>query len=149
VSMAISNLRTASEKAAAMVDHINVLVDTNSRPISKTLTNLVLFSEELDRLAVEMQQAVATNRIELTAAVKNIESISAILNRLVKDVESGRGLAGALMRDDTLKVDVRDIAVNFSNLSSNLYHYGLLYKPKPKRERETAPPTYPGRSPFK
>ena len=147
LSVAISNIRTASEKAASMVDHINTLVDTNSRPISKTLTNLVLFSEQLDRLAVEMQQAVATNKVELTAAVKNIESISRVLNKMVMDVESGQGLAGALMRDDRLRIDVRQIVENFSNLSSNLYKYGLLYKPKPPK-KETGPSTYQGKSPF-
>jgi phospholipid/cholesterol/gamma-HCH transport system substrate-binding protein len=148
VSITINNLRIASGKAASMVDHINNLVDTNSRPISRTLTNLVLFSEELERLAVEMQQAVATNKVELTAAVKNIESISRVLNKMVTDVESGHGLAGALMRDDRLRVDVRQIMENFSNLSSNLNKYGLLYKPKPPK-KETGPPTYQGKSPFK
>jgi phospholipid/cholesterol/gamma-HCH transport system substrate-binding protein len=147
VSITINNLKGASEKASMMVDHINRLVDTNSRPISRTLTNLVLFSEELEKLAVEMQQAVATNKFELTAAVKNIESISRVLDRMVKDVESGRGLAGALMRDDTLRVDVRHIVENLSNLSSNLSKYGLLYKPKPPK-RDTGPPKYQGRSPF-
>jgi hypothetical protein len=131
-----------------MVDGVSRLVDTNSPPLSKAVTNLVLFSEELDKLAVEMQQAVYTNKVELTAAVRNLESMSGVLDRLLKDVESGHGLAGALMRDETLKVDLRQIAVNFSNLSSNLLKYGLLYKPKPPK-KQTEPPVYPGKSPLK
>jgi phospholipid/cholesterol/gamma-HCH transport system substrate-binding protein len=148
VTVAISNLKSASEKAVVMIDGVTRLVATNSPPISKAVTNLVIFSEELDQLAIEMQQAVSTNKVELTAAVKNLESMTAILDRLLKDIDAGRGLAGALMRDETLKVDLRQIASNFSNLSSNLYRYGLLYKPKPPK-KDAGPPAYTGKTPFK
>ena len=149
---AIRNIRLASDRASAMVDHINSLVDTNSRPISSTMTNLVLFSERMQSLAEEMEQAVATNKIELSAALKSINSISKVLERMVNDVESGRGLAGALMRDDTLRVDVRQMATYLLEFSSNLYWGGIFgSKPKgkpPKREIETGPPpTYQGRTP--
>src|SRR5258706_7682020 len=133
ITVTIRNLRTASDQAVVMVDGVTRLVDTNGPPISKAVTNLVLFSEELDKLAVEMQQAVYTNKVELTAAVRNLESMSGVLDRLLKDVESGHGLAGALMRDESLKIDLRQIAVNFSNLSSNLFKYGLLYRSEERR----------------
>ena len=81
LSAAVINIRVASDKAAAMVDHINSLVDTNSRPISSTLTNLVYFSEQMRGLAEEMEEAVATNKMELSAALKSIKSISANLFR--------------------------------------------------------------------
>jgi len=147
ISITLKNLRVASDKAVTMMDGVNRLVDTNGPPISRAVTNLVVFSEELDALAVEMQQVVSTNKVELTAAVKHLESMSSIMERLLKDIEAGRGLAGALMRDETLKFDVRQIAVNFSTLSSNLNRYGLLYKPKPpKKPKEEA--VYPGKTPF-
>jgi phospholipid/cholesterol/gamma-HCH transport system substrate-binding protein len=148
VTAAVGNLRLASERAVVMIESVNRLVDTNSPPIATAVTNLVRFSEELDLLAVEMQQAVATNKFELTTAVRNLESMTAILDRLLKDVESGKGLAGALMRDDTLRVDLRQIAANFSVLSSNLTKYGLLYKPKPPK-KDTGPAAYTGKTPFK
>ena len=112
------------------------------------MTNLVYFSEQMKGLAEEMSAAVATNKIQLSAALKSINSISSVLEEMVKDVESGRGLAGALMRDDTLRVDVREMIAYLQNFSSNLYYGGIFgskAKP-PKRERETAPRS--GRSPF-
>jgi len=148
VTATIKNLRGASDKVVVMVDGITRLVDTNSPPISKAVTNLVLFSEELDKLAVEMQQAVYTNKIELTAAVRNLNSMSTVLERLLRDVDSGHGLAGALMRDENLKIDLRQIAINFTILSSNLNKYGLLYKPKPPK-KEAGTPAYTGKTPFK
>src|SRR2546429_6375360 len=88
ITATIKNLRGASDKVVVMVDGITRLVDTNSPPISKAVTNLVLFSEELDKLAVEMQQAVYTNKIELTAAVRNLNSMSTVLERVLRDVDS-------------------------------------------------------------
>jgi phospholipid/cholesterol/gamma-HCH transport system substrate-binding protein len=149
LTAAVRNVRLASEKASAMVDHINALVDTNSRPISSTMTNLVSFSEQMKGLAEEMSAAVATNKIELSAALRSINSISKVLEQMVNDVESGRGLAGALMRDDTLRVDVREMIAYLQNFSSNLY-YGGIFNSKakpPKREKESGP-SRGGRSPF-
>ena len=107
--------------------------------------------ETLEVIGQNEFQAVATNKIELTAALKSINSISAVLERMVKDVESGRGLAGALMRDDTLRVDVREMVAYFHDFSSNLYYGGIFgskAKP-PKREKQTgAPAPHSGRTPF-
>ena len=148
VTATVKNLRAASDKVVVMVDGITRLVDTNSPPISRAVTNLVLFSEELDNLAVEMQQTVYTNKVELTDAVRNLNSMSAVLDRLLRDVDSGHGLAGALMRDENLKIDLRQIGGNLTILTSNLNKYGLLYKPKPPK-KETGTPTYTGKTPFK
>jgi len=77
------------------------------------VTNLVRFSEELDLLAVEMQQAVSTNKFELSAAVQEYGIDDSHPGSTLKRCESGKGLAGALMRDDTLRVDLRQIAAKF------------------------------------
>ena len=149
LTVAIKNIRVASDKAVVVLDNVSSLIDTNSPSLNRAVTNLVYFSDELNRLSYEMRQTVSTNRAELSAAVKNFESISAVLDRLLKDVDSGHGLAGALVRDDTLKVDLKQIASNFSNLSSNLNRYGLLYKPKPPKPHSTRDPVYTGRSPLR
>ena len=45
------------------------------------------------------------------------------------DVEAGKGLAGGLLRDESLKTDMKSLMSNLTMLSSNLNKYGLLYKP--------------------
>jgi hypothetical protein len=130
-----------------MLDNVSRLVDTNSPSLTRAVTNLVQFSDQLNLLAIEMQQAVSTNKVELNAAIKNLGSMTTVLDRLLKDVDAGRGLAGALIRDENLKIDLRQIARNVSNLSSNLNRYGLLYKPKPPKPQKQAP-VYSGRAPF-
>jgi phospholipid/cholesterol/gamma-HCH transport system substrate-binding protein len=149
VTVALTNFRVLSDRAVAVVDRVNRLVDTNSPPISISMSNLVKFSEELDKLALEMTLTVATNRIELTKGVKNLERTGAALERLVDDVEAGKGLAGTLMKDQELKFNISNVASNLAILSSNLNKYGLLYKPRQPKTSEAPRSAFPGRTPFK
>jgi phospholipid/cholesterol/gamma-HCH transport system substrate-binding protein len=149
ISDAIANFRLASAKGVTVMDRINFLVETNTVPISVSVSNLARFSDEMDKLALEMQATVATNRVEFTKAVKNLERTTAVLERVANGVESGTGLAGSLLAEGPLKEDVANVLSNFVVLSSNLNRYGLLYKPKQPRTSVTATNVYPGRSPFK
>src|ERR1051326_764675 len=96
---ALNNFRTLSDRAVLMADHIGRLIDTNTSGVSVSISNLVRFSEDLDKLAAEMDQTVVTNRIELTKAVKSLENTARALQRLVDDVEAGKGLIGSLFKD--------------------------------------------------
>ncbi len=149
VTTTLSNFRIVSERAVTMIDGVSRIVETNSNPIATSVSNLVRFSAELDNLAGEMQLTVATNRIELTKAVKNLERTTAVLERLANDVESGKGLAGTLIKDQQLQLNLSVAVANLATLSSNLNRYGLLYKPKPPKNEEAPKPLFPGRTPFK
>jgi len=148
VTVALTNFRIVPDRAVAMIDGVNRLVDTNSPPISISVSNLVKFSEELDKLAAEMAQTVATNRIELTKGVQNLEKTTAVLERLANNVEAGQGLAGMLIKDEEVKFNLSNMVVNFTTLSSNLNKFGLLYKPKQPKTSQPPRGGFPGRSPF-
>jgi len=143
----LDNLRLVSDKAAIVVDHVDRLIDTNGPGVSISISNMVRFSEQLDKLSDEMNQTVTTNRIELTKAVKSLQTTALSLQRLVDDVESGKGLAGSVFKDTQLQINVSNLVANFTSLSSNLNKYGLLYKPK-QSKKEGAPPGYGGKNPF-
>jgi len=71
--------------------------------------------------------------------VKNIESASAILESLLGDMQDGKGLAGAMLKDEQLAADVEAISRNLSITSSNINQSGLwrvLWGPKPKRTNQ-------------
>jgi len=148
VAGALDNFRLVSDKAAIMAEHVGRLIDTNSPGISISISNMVAFSRDLDSLTTEMGQTLLTNRIELTKAVKSLNSTAAALQSMVNDVEAGKGLIGFAFKDEHLKADLSAIAANFVVLTSNLNRYGLLYKPKPQKNIPVAPPIYPGKSPF-
>ncbi len=83
----------------------------------------------------------------MTRAVKSLQTTATALQKLVNDVEAGKGLVGSVFKDEQLKVNIATITANFANLSSNLNRYGLLYKPKQPRTNAVVP-IYPGNSPF-
>jgi len=140
VSVTLQNLRVASERVLTMVDGVTRLVDTNSRPIFISVSNLVQFSEDLSLLSQEFNQMVITNSTELNKAVKSLESTSGALQRLAGGLEKGQGLAGALLKDQDLRESVHRIAQNLETVSSNIMRHGLLYKPKqPKPAGEDRP----------
>jgi len=145
---ALDNFRLVSDKAAVMAEHVGRLIDTNSPGVSISISNMVAFSRDLDSLTAEMGQTLLTNRIELTKAVKSLQSTATALQGMVNDVEAGKGLIGFAFKDEHLKNDLSAIAANFVVLTSNLNRYGLLYKPKPPKNNPVAPPIYRGKSPF-
>ena len=149
LSNTIGNFRAVSENALTLVDKADRLIETNSRPFSVAVTNLVHFSEGLDKMADEMNLAVITNRTELTKAVKNLENTTRAIDGLVKDLEGGKGLAGALLKDEQLKTNLLQMAGRLNNLASNLDAHGIFYKPKPPKKQDVTPPAYPGRNPLK
>lgn len=147
VTVTLQNARVASERVLNMVDGVNRLVDANSRPIFISVSNMVRFSEELTVLAQELAQTVETNRMELTKAIKSLETAAAGIQRLTAGVEKGEGLAGALITDPELKTRFEHIAQNLETVSSNISRHGLLYKPKQPKPDGAARP-FRGKAPF-
>ena len=118
--------------------------------MSTAVSNLVIFSSELNQLADQLGETITTNRTDILVAVKNIQDATAGLKEIVADVHQGKGLAGALLRDDQIKLEISQMINNLTLLSSNLNKYGLLYKPKKPRDPDQVSPfNYQGKQPLK
>ena len=86
-----------------------------------------------------VNDVVATNSPEISAAVKNLEASTATLKSLLDDVHAGKGLAGKLLRDEEVAANLSQITSNLSITTSNLNRLGLwsiLWKPKAARTHE-------------
>ena len=141
LAVAVNNLRHVSEKALTTVDSLNALVATNGPALSEAGRNLVHFSERLEGVAVSLGDVLATNTPVINGAVKNIETSTEVLKNVLSDVQSGKGLAGNLLRDEQLAGSVSQIASNLSITTSNLNRlgvWGILWQRKPPRTN--APP---------
>jgi phospholipid/cholesterol/gamma-HCH transport system substrate-binding protein len=99
LSSAVASLRTASDHAVITVDNLDGLVQTNSAAVASAVSNVVNFSEELDQLGTNLDGVLATNGAELMASMKNIESSSVMLKDVLADVQSGKGLAGTVLKN--------------------------------------------------
>jgi phospholipid/cholesterol/gamma-HCH transport system substrate-binding protein len=125
LSVAIGTLRTASEHGLSTVDNINSLVASNTVAVANAVSNVVQFSEQLNQFAADFGGVLATNSVELTASMKNIESSTVVLKNMLSDVQSGKGLAGTVLRNEQLATNVEAIAANLSVTTSNLNRLGL------------------------
>ena len=144
LSTAVADLRLASQRAVSTVDNLNGLVVTNRDAVATAISNVVHFSEEIDQLGTNFQAVIATNGAELAASMKNFESSTIILKNTLEDVQSGKGLVGAVLKDEKLATNVQAIAANLSITTSNLNHFGLWHflwhrepTPKPNQSRES------------
>lgn len=151
VAETINAMRTASEHAAAAASSLHGLVLTNTDMVTSTLTNLAIFTHRLNALAEALTELTTTNAPEVTSAIHNLESSSAALHALLQDLHEGKGLAGTLLRNDSLAMHVSVLASNLAITSSNLNRlglWGILWKPKQPRTNVVVKPIYPGRTPF-
>ncbi len=149
VAVAASNLRRVSDEALTTFSELNAIVATNRPALMHSGSNLVAFSDQLTHLAKSLDHVVATNSAGLGIAVKNIESSSEVLKNLMGDVQAGKGLAGALVKNEQMAADVTAIAQNLSITSSNLNRlglWGILWQHKPPKPK-TQPPPEPLQSP--
>ncbi|HZM04887.1 MAG TPA: MlaD family protein [Candidatus Saccharimonadales bacterium] len=138
--LAVSNLQNASAIAVKVVAAAETLVDTNSPTIRIAITNFAGFSEKLKTVADELDQVIVTNQSGLTETIKNLRDSSASFKLLSADLEAGKGVAGSLLKDEQLKVQMASLVTNanamaetFAAFGSNLNQRGLwsiLWKPK-------------------
>jgi phospholipid/cholesterol/gamma-HCH transport system substrate-binding protein len=147
LSRTIGNMQALSDHAVGLIDNASGVISNAGPVLTLSLTNLYEFSRKLDKVAMEVEETIVTNRVELNEAMKNLRDATASLRQMTADMQSGKGLAGGLLKDEQLRAQVYATVTNLANLSSNLNRYGLLYKPKePKR---SSAPAYSGKSEFK
>lgn len=145
LSATVANFRRASEHSISFLDNASRLVQTNTPPITETISNLVRFSGRLEKVAEHLDETILTNRAGLQTAVTNFAQASASLKDITGGVEAGQGVVGSLLKDPALQAQMSATVSNLTLLSSNLNRYGLLYKPKQPKERTST--LYPGKRP--
>ncbi|MGD1087618.1 MAG: MlaD family protein [Verrucomicrobiota bacterium] len=140
-SVALNNMRTFSEQALGAVSDINAVIATNGSQINFAVSNVIVFSQQLNHLGDSANSVLTTNGTEISAAVKNIESSTQALKKVMDDLQSGKGLAGALLQNEQLATNMQAIANNLAVASGNLNRLGLWhflwYREPP---RTNAPP---------
>jgi len=129
----VSNLRAVSDRAVTAMGTINRFLDTNTASLSLSVTNLAMFTEKLNHLTAELQDTLATNKLELSAAMQNIGRATGRADRILEEVEQGKGLAGAILKNDEMAVYTSLLVSNFMVFGSNLNErgiWGVFRRPK-------------------
>jgi phospholipid/cholesterol/gamma-HCH transport system substrate-binding protein len=150
LSLTFDNLQRVSERSLAIVDNVDALVGTNRPALTASVSNLFVFSEQINQSASALRELLATNSPEIGAAVKNIESSSETVKKLLEGVQEGKGRAGKLLENEQIAANLSQIVSNLSITTSNLNRLGLwhiLWQQKLPRTNEVAPTARPLTSP--
>ena len=117
-AIAVTEQAVALEKKAiGTLDRVDALLATNTAPIQLAVSNVLRFSEQLNRVGADLQDTVGSNRPTIQAALRNLEAASAQVTNLLGEVQSGRGLAGVLLKDDALARNVKQLAADLPSIS--------------------------------
>jgi phospholipid/cholesterol/gamma-HCH transport system substrate-binding protein len=131
---------TAKKLDAAVSDVRRLVLNEQTLTnFSAAISNAVFFSQELTRLADSANNMIATNSTDISTSVKNIESSSESLKKLMDDLQSGKGLAGTLLKNEQLATNAQEIADNLAIATSNLNRLGLwrfLWHREPSQTNE-------------
>lgn len=139
ISLSISNFKALSQKSLRIADEVEILVLTNRPSIGISVTNIQYFTEEINRLATNLNGTLQENRGEVSNVIQALQSSAKSLDEMLKGLQAGQGLAGGLLKDTEMRETVMQTMMNLRTLSSNLTRYGILYKPRPvKKESDAA-----------
>jgi phospholipid/cholesterol/gamma-HCH transport system substrate-binding protein len=133
IAKIVANFHTVSEHTLSTLTKLENLIDTNMPAISDSVTNARAFTLKLNDIGAELEKVIITNREHLTVSMKNIENATEKLDAAMGDVNAGKGLAGALIKNEQLATDMSLIMSNLQVLSSNVNNKGLwsvIRKPK-------------------
>jgi hypothetical protein len=126
------------------VDNLDAIIKSNGVPAGTAISNLVAFSSRLEAVGNRADELVTTNGPQITLAISNFQASTAMLTNLLSDLQSGKGLAGSVLKSEQLSGNINAVANNLAVTTSNLNRLGfwhwIWYKP------ETAP-VYPGAKP--
>ena len=132
----IQRIGETAKKLDSTVSDVNAFIATNGSQIDIAVSNAVFFSQELAKLASSARSVISTNSEEISASVKNIESSTEVLKKVMDDLQSGKGLAGTMLKNEQLATNMQEIADNLAIATSNLNRLGLwhfLWHHEPQR----------------
>jgi phospholipid/cholesterol/gamma-HCH transport system substrate-binding protein len=122
--LAVSNFYALTADAGTMVRQIGGIISTNTEPINAAVKNMQDVSKKLDRMADDLRVVISTNSTEISVAVNNFRDTSASLKQTTDELQKGKGLAGALLKDEQMKKQVEDLIQNLNSMSANFAIFG-------------------------
>jgi len=136
LTQTISNLKSVSEGALNALGTINHFLNTNTVSLGHSVTNFETFTEKLNTIALDLRQVLNTNGSDLNLAIKTAGRATERADRILQEVEEGKGVVGALLRNEQMAEYSTVTLSNLMIFSSNLNEkglWGVLRKPKPHK----------------
>ncbi len=147
VHQSVTNFAAFTARLHGSVVELEQLISTNAPVVNKALKNIAAFSEKLDKTTAELQSTISNSRTNITKvieniteATKNLKVITENADKIVAQLESGKGLAGGLLKNEEMRVQFQSLISNLNttakgltNIVKEINAHGLFYKPKPEK----------------
>src|SRR5258708_6972719 len=88
---------------------VSILPTTNAAQVGLAVRNVVQFSTGLIELENSARDVLATNRVNINQATKDVADAAASFRQIAADLQAGRGLAGAFLQNPELATNVQNI----------------------------------------
>ena len=146
INLSITNFSSFTKRLDTSASGLEQIIATNAPTIQTAVEKIGAFTIKLEKTTDDLQSTLANNRTNITFIVENmalatdsIKDITDSAQTILTEIESGKGLAGGLIKNDEMRVqfqtmltNINSTAIHLSNLTSNLNKRGLFYKPKPE-----------------
>lgn len=134
LSASAVNIRSVSTRADALVTEAQALVHSQSPVIASAISNFNTLSFTLVGVSSNLSVTLDAARPEVVSVLHNASEAVQEIKTIAGDLQSGRGVAGALLKDEAMRLQFGSAVTNLNIVSSNLARFGILYTPKqPKR----------------
>ena len=144
LSASAVHFRAASERAEALLVDAQGLVREQRPAIATVITNFNILSLSLAASSSNLQSMLDSARPDVLATLHSASIAVQDVKSIASDLQAGRGVAGAVLKDDALNGQFNAAIANLNTVSSNLARFGILYTPKQPR-RITNDARYTGR----
>jgi ABC-type transporter Mla subunit MlaD len=155
-AVAVLTFRRVSDHALTAVDDIHNLFATNSAPAAEAVSNLVVFSANINAVANQLNDLIATNRPELAEVIRNFQSASSTVRDIADGVQSGHGVIGGLIKDEKMRKELYEAIYRINSIGTNLDLFtarmntnglwSVLWKQKAP-QKKSPPATQPAAAP--
>jgi len=136
-SQTLQNFQEVPTHAVHLLAQASGVISNAGPVLTLSLTNLQEFSSKLNKVAMDVEETIVTNRAELNESMKNLRDATASMKSMMAELEAGKGVAGGLLKDEQTRAQFSSTISNLSILSSNLARFGILHKPKPPDKKSS------------
>ncbi len=114
--------RKLAERVSSLVDRSSSLVATLDRNAASLTRNVGTIADDFHALSEELLEGQGTlgQLLRDPAPFDNIVSTTALLDTLLRKVDSGEGTAGQLVNDQELYDNIKDLMARMNNLIQDL-----------------------------
>jgi phospholipid/cholesterol/gamma-HCH transport system substrate-binding protein len=145
--LAMSNFYQLTADAGSLARQIQGIINTNTQPINAAVKSLRQVSDKLNNMADDLHGIISTNATDISQAVANFRDTAASLKQTTDDLQQGKGLAGTLLKDEHLKIEVNDLVQNLNSMSANFAIFGSNLNQRGLWSMLRSPKTKPPQAP--